>query len=101
MGVLPSGFCAMLMIYHRVQANKRISHHRLLSDSDMLGNLRGLLEHGVQVKMDTEEVMDDTIEVTIGYAGSIGTSLWSETKEDRAQVCPGYGKLSLTWLTWT
>jgi flagellar hook assembly protein FlgD len=41
---------------NRVQANKRISRHRLLHDSNVSGNLRGLLERGVQVKMDAEEV---------------------------------------------
>jgi hypothetical protein len=49
-------------------------------------NLRGLLERGVQEVMDKEEVFDETLEVTVGYAGSIGTSLWSEIKEDRAKV---------------
>jgi hypothetical protein len=93
--------CAMLMICHRVQVNKRISHHWLLHDADVLGNLRGLLERGIQVKMDSEEVRDDTVDVAIGYAGAVGTRLWSIMKEDRAQVCPGYGESLLTWLTWS
>ena len=50
------------------------------------GNLGGLLERGVQVKMDAKEVMDVALKAAIGYAGSIGTSLWSKIKEDRAQV---------------
>jgi hypothetical protein len=55
--------------------NKRIGRHHLLTNHKILGNLRGLLERGVQVKMDAEEVWDDTIEVSIGYTGSIGTRL--------------------------
>ena len=46
---------------------------------------------GVQELMDKEEVFDETLEVAVGYAGSVGTSLWSEIKEDCAKVCPGYG----------
>ena len=49
--------------------------------------------------MDREEVFNETLEVAIGYTGSIGTSLWSELKEDRSKVCPGYGMLMLMWLT--
>jgi hypothetical protein len=76
---------------NRVQANKRISRHRLLHDSNVSGNLRGLLECGVQVRMDAKEVQDNTIEVSIGYTSSIGTNLWSKIKVDRAKVGPGYG----------
>ena len=79
--------------------NKRISHHRLLLDHTIKGNLRGLLERGVQELMDREEVFDETLEVAVGYAGSVGTSLWSEIKEDRAKVCPGYGVTVLSQLT--
>jgi hypothetical protein len=32
--------------------------------------------------MDKEEVFDETLEVAISYAGSVGTSIWSEIKED-------------------
>jgi hypothetical protein len=78
------------MMNDRVMANKRISCHCLLGDSSIKGNLRGLLERGVQESMDKEEVFDKTLEVAIGYAGSMGTSLWSEIKEDRAKVGPGY-----------
>jgi hypothetical protein len=46
--------------------------------------------------MDREEVFDETLEVAVGYAGSIGTSLWSEIKEDRHKVRPGYGVSMLT-----
>jgi hypothetical protein len=79
--------------------NKRISRHRLLVDSSIKGNLRGLLERGVQGSMDKEEVFNETLEVAVGYAGSVGTALWSEIREDRAKVCPGYGVTMLSWLT--
>jgi hypothetical protein len=46
-----------------------------------------------------KEVFNETLEVAVGYAGSIGTALWSEIKEDRAKVCPGYGVMMLSWLT--
>ena len=80
-------------------ANKRISCHRLLIDHQIKGNLRGLLERGVQESPDREEEFDPSLEVAIGYAGSVGTSLWSEIREDRAKVCPGYGMTMLSWLT--
>ena len=80
-------------------ANKRISRHRLLMDHSIKGTLRGLLERGVQESMNREEVFDKTLEVAIGYTGSVGTSLWSEIKEDRAKVCLGYGVMMLSWLT--
>jgi hypothetical protein len=56
----------------RIQANKRISRHRLLSDHQISGNFRGLLERGVQVNRDREEEHDDTLFLSIGYAGSVG-----------------------------
>ena len=80
-------------------ANKWISRHRLLVDTAINGNLRGLLERGVQESMDKEGFFDETLEVAVGYAGSIGTALWSEIREDRAKVCPGYGVTLLSWLT--
>ena len=80
-------------------ANKRISRHHLLADTAIKGNLQGLLERGVQESMDKEEVFDETLEVAVGYAGSVGTALWSEIWEDRAKVCPGYGVMMLSWLT--
>jgi hypothetical protein len=83
----------------RVMANKRISRHRLLADTTIKGNLRGLLERGVQESMDKEEVFDETLEVAVGYAGSVGTALWAEIREDRNKVCPGYGVTMLSWLT--
>ena len=46
--------------------------------------------------MDREEVFDETLEVAVGYAGSVRTSLWLEIKEDRAKVCPGYGVTMLS-----
>ena len=80
-------------------ANKRISHHHLLIDHQIKGNLRGLLERGVQESPDREEEFNPSLEVAIGYTGSIGTSHWSEIKDDRAKVCPGYGVTMLSWLT--
>jgi hypothetical protein len=41
-------FDAILTIYHRVQANKMISCHRLLVDPSVKGNLRGLLALGAR-----------------------------------------------------
>ena len=79
--------------------NKRISCHCLLMDHSIKGNLCGPLEKGVQESMDREEVFDEMLEVAVGYAGSIGTSLWSKIKEDCAKVCPGYGVTVLSWLT--
>jgi hypothetical protein len=49
--------------------------------------------------MDKEEVFDKTLEVAVGYARSVGTALWSEIREDRDKVCPGYGVTMLSWLT--
>jgi hypothetical protein len=87
------------MMNDRVMANKRISRHRLLVDPVVKGNLRGLLERGVQELMDKEEVFDKMLEVAVGYAGSVGTALWSEIREDWDKVCPGYGVTMLSWLT--
>jgi hypothetical protein len=87
------------MMNDRVMAKKRISRHRLLVDTAVKGNLRGLLERGVQELMDKEEVFDETLEVAVGYAGSVGTALWSEIREDCDKVCPGYGVTMLSWLT--
>ena len=71
---------------NRIKSNKRISCHQLMVEPHISGNLQGLLRRGVQVKMDAEEVYNMSLEVAIGYTGSVGTSLWSEIKEDRAQV---------------
>jgi hypothetical protein len=49
--------------------------------------------------MDKEEVFDETLEVAVGYTGSVGTALWSGISEDRAKVCLGYGVTILSWLT--
>jgi hypothetical protein len=49
--------------------------------------------------MNKEEVFDDMLEVTIGYAQSMGTSLWMEVQQDQARVCPGYGMVVVDWLT--
>jgi hypothetical protein len=70
-------------------ANKQISRHCLLVDTAIKGNLRGLLERGVQELMDKEEVFDETLEVAVSYSGSLGTSLWSKIMEDRNTVCRG------------
>jgi hypothetical protein len=83
----------------RVMVNKRVSCHCLLVDTALKGNLQSLLERGIQESMDKEEVFDETLEVAIGYAGSVGTSLWSEISEDRHKVSPGYGVAMLSWLT--
>jgi hypothetical protein len=83
---------------NRVMANKQISRHCLLVDTAIKGNLRGLLERGVQESMDKEELFDKMLEVAISYAGSIGTSLWSEIREDRDKVGPGYSVSMLKWL---
>ena len=80
-------------------ANKRISRHRLPVDHPIKGNLRGLLERGIQESLDREKEFDPSLEVAIGYAGSIGTSLWTEIREDHTKVCPGYGVTMLSWLT--
>ena len=64
-------------------------------DPSINGNLHGLLECSVQVKMDREEVMNFALEVAISYAGSIGTCLWSEITEDRAQV--SLAQFSVIW----
>jgi hypothetical protein len=88
----------LTIIFYRVMANKRISRHRLLVDTAVKGNLQGLLERGVQESMDKEEVFDETLEVAIGYAGSIGTALWSEIREDRDKVCPGYAVVLIEFL---
>jgi hypothetical protein len=58
----------------------------LLADCDIKGSLRGLLERGVQVARDAEETADDYVMLLVGYAGTVGTSLWAEIKEDRAKV---------------
>ena len=51
-------------------ANKRISRHRLLIDHQIKGNLRGLLERGIQESPDREEEFDPTLEVVIALAVS-------------------------------
>ena len=80
----------------RVMAKKQISRHCLLMDHSIKGNLSGLLERGVQESPDREEEFDPSLEVAIGYAGSVGTALWSELQEDRAKVCPGYSMMMLS-----
>jgi hypothetical protein len=89
------------MVEYRVQANKRISHHHLMDDSSISRIPLRFLERGVQESMDKEEVCDEVVEVAISYTGSIGTSLWSEIKEDRALVDPGYDVVIVDSLTWT
>ena len=91
--------CCKLTRHCRVMVNKRISRHHLLIDHQVKGNLWGLLERGVQESPDREEEFDPSLEVAISYAGSVGTSLWSEIQEDRAKVCPGYDMTLLSWLT--
>ena len=92
--------CVLLTrFFYRVMVNKRISRHRLLMDHAIKGNLHGLLERGIQEALDREEEFNLSLEVAISYAGSVGTSLWSEIKEDHTKVCPGYGVMMLLWLT--
>ena len=89
--------------FARIQANKRVSRRRLAWDINVPQNLRGLLEHGVQVNIDREERMDEAqfpmVEAMLGYAGSIGTALWYEIEEDRSKVRLDLDGLlrSLTW----
>jgi hypothetical protein len=57
-------------------------------------NLRGLLERGVQKTMDPVEPKNTAdpsappiaIETMLGYAGSVGTTLWFELSRDRGKV---------------
>jgi hypothetical protein len=76
----------LTIIFYRIQSNKRISCHQLLVDHEISGNLRGLLERGVQVAKDAEETANDFVMMSVGYAGAVGTCLWIEIKEDRAKV---------------
>ena len=80
-------------------SDKRISRHRLLMDHSINGNLCGLLERGIQESPNREEEIDPSLEVAISYAGSIGTSLWLEIRDNHAKVCPGYSVTMLSWLT--
>jgi hypothetical protein len=70
----------------RVESFKRIGRHRLMGDHEIKGNLRGLLERGVQVAKDAEEPTDDYVMLSVGYAAAVGSCLWEEIKEDRAKV---------------
>jgi hypothetical protein len=78
-------------ITFRIQANKRISCYHLPWDFNIPQNLRGLLECGVQVNLDQGGEVEGTdnvlFEAIIGYAGSVGTALWYEIKEDCSKVC--------------
>jgi hypothetical protein len=57
-------------------------------------NLRGILEHGVQKSMDVDEPRGPVnpsalllaIKTMLGYAGSIGTTLWCEINCDHRKV---------------
>jgi hypothetical protein len=60
----------------------QISHHHLGEDFRVPGNLRGLLECGVQVSMDQDEPIYKGVEMSISYAGAVGTALWEEVMED-------------------
>jgi hypothetical protein len=70
----------------RIQVNKWISCYHLAWDFNVLQNLRGLLERGVQESLDWEEKVVSTdnvlLEGVIGYAGAVGTTLWNEIEED-------------------
>jgi hypothetical protein len=69
--------------------NKWVSR-RLARDINVPQNLRGLLEQGVQVDVDREENLSGTqakeMEAMLGYAGSVGTTLWYKIEEDRSKV---------------
>jgi hypothetical protein len=56
-------------------------------DFNVLGNLRGLLECGVQVIIDAIELIYEGVELLIGHTSAIGTALWLEIGESRSQVC--------------
>ena len=91
------------MNMNSVQANKRISRHRLALDINVPQNLRGLLERGVQESLDSMEKANGAdkimLEGIFGYAGSVGTALWNEIEEDRSKVRLDLNGLlrSLTW----
>ena len=91
------------MNMNSVQANKRISRHRLALDINVPQNLRGLLERGVQESFDSSEKVEGAdkimLEAVFGYAGSVGTALWNEIEEDRSKVHLDLDELlcSLTW----
>jgi hypothetical protein len=55
-------------------------------DHQIKGNLRGLLERGVQVARDAEETANNYVMMSIGYSGTVGTSLWTKIEKDRAKV---------------
>jgi hypothetical protein len=83
---------------NRIQANKRVSHHCLARDINIPQNLWGLLEHEVQVDVDQEEnlagTQAETMEAMLGYAGSVGTTLWYKIEEDRSKVRCRLGRSS-------
>ena len=103
MGVLPSDYLSQLTKCRSVQANKHISQHCLAQDINVLQNLRGLLERGVQESFDSLEKVGGTdkimLEAVFGYAGSIRTALWNEIEEDHSKVHLDLDGLlhSLTW----
>ena len=86
-----------------VQATKHVSRHRLVRDINVPQNLWGLLEHEVQESFDSSEKVEGAdkimLEAIFGYAGSVGTALWNEIKEDRSKVHLDLDGLlcSLTW----
>jgi hypothetical protein len=55
-------------------------------DFNIPGNLRGLLECGVQVALDANESIYEGVEVSTSYTGAVGTALWLEIEESRSQV---------------
>ena len=74
--------------------SSRVSHYRLRDNQFVGHNLRGLLEHGVQKSMDTEEpkgLVNPSapllaIETMLGYTGAMGTALWFEIGRDHGKV---------------
>jgi hypothetical protein len=75
---------------NRIQANRQVSCYRLAWDFNVLQNLWGLLECGVQVDLDRDKKVEGTdnilLEAVIGYTRSVGTVLWYEIEEDRSKV---------------
>jgi hypothetical protein len=88
------GGCRLNRLMIQLTSRRRVSRHRLKDDQFVSRNLRGLLERGVQKTMDPVEprsTVDPStpplaIETMLGYAGSVGTTLWYELSRDRGKV---------------
>jgi hypothetical protein len=88
------GGCRLNRFVILLTSCRRVSRYRLRDDQFVSCNLRGLLERGVQKTMDPEEPKGPVdpsapplaIETLMGYAGSVGTTLWHELSRDRGKV---------------